>query len=89
VLAIGDAIEVTNELRRAGAAHDKPFAISERVYREAGLSPVGQDQVALRFSGSDEQIAAFLSDVAPVPSPSWTLHGEQSRRAALRRLWNG
>jgi adenylate cyclase len=89
VLAIGDAIEVTNELRRAGAAHDKPFAISERVYREAGLSPVGQDQVALGFSGSDEQIAAFLSDVAPVPSPSWTLHGEQSRRAALRRLWNG
>jgi adenylate cyclase len=89
VLAIGDAIEVTNELRRAGAAHDKPFAISERVYREAGLSPVGQDQVALRVSGSDDQIAAFLSDVAPVPSPSWTLHGEQSRRAALRRLWNG
>jgi len=89
VLAVGDAIDVANELRRAAAAHDKPFAISERVYREAGLGPVGQDQVALRYSGSDEPIAACLSDVAPVPSPSWTLHGEQSRRAALRRFWTG
>jgi adenylate cyclase len=89
VLAIGDAIDVVNELRRAAAAHDKPFAISERVYTEAGLGPAGQDHVTLRYPGSDHPVAAYLSDVAPLPSPSWTLHGKQSRRAALRRFWAG
>jgi hypothetical protein len=30
-----------------------------------------------------------LSDMAPIPSAAWTLHGEIGRAAMLRRLWAG
>jgi len=89
MLAIGEVIEEADELRKAAALHDKPFVISERVYRDADLAPVAADKVMLRPPGSKAAIAVFLSKSAPVPSPSWTLHGEQSRRATLRRLWSG
>ena len=88
VLAIGDAIDVTNELRKAAAENDKPFAISDRVYADAGLSPVrGQSHDPggrLRCP-----VTVFLSDAAPISSPTWTLHGEVGRRTMLRRLWAG
>lgn len=88
VMAIGEAIEGANELRKAAAEYDKSYAISERVYVHADLSPVS-DKVMLRPSALDEPIAVLLSESAPVPSPSWTLHGEQGRGATLRRLWAG
>jgi adenylate cyclase len=89
VLAIGDAIDVTNELRKVAVAHDKPFAISDRVYADAGLSPVAGDKVTVQAPSSDAPVTVFLSESAPIPSPTWTLHGEVGRRTMLRRLWAG
>jgi adenylate cyclase len=89
VLAIGEAIDAANELRRLAAAQDAAFAISERVFAEAGLNPTTERRATLRVAGADTDIAVLLSDTAPVPSPSWTLHGQQTRRTALRRLWSG
>jgi adenylate cyclase len=83
LMAVGEAVNGANELRATAVARDKAFAISEKVYAEAGLAPVG-DSMTLADGGE-----AFLSEEAPVPSPTWTLHGELGRRAMLRRLWAG
>lgn len=85
VMAIGEAVDVANELRKAAAAHGKRFVISEAVYAAADLQPVPQDKIVLQSPGSDEPIAASLSDSAPALPPSSRLAGE--RRAALQRLW--
>jgi adenylate cyclase len=89
VLAIGEAIDAANELRRLAAARDAAFAISERVFADAGLQPTTERRATLRVAGADADIAVLLSNSAPVPSPSWTLHGQETRRTALRRLWSG
>jgi adenylate cyclase len=89
VMAVGEAIDAANDLRKAAAEHDKPFAISEPVHAAAGLDPVVQDTATIRLAGFDAFITAYLSDAAPVPSPSWTLHGKQGRGAKLRRLLAG
>ena len=86
LMAIGEAVDVANELRKAAAERDKAFAISEKVYADAGLAPVHQDSITI---GPAPGITAYLSDAAPIPSPTWTLHGELGRRAMLRRLWAG
>jgi adenylate cyclase len=86
LLAVGEAIDGANDLRRAATDRDKAFAVSEKVYADAGLVPVHQDKIAI---GTDAGITVFLSDTAPIPSPAWTLHGEIGRRAILRRLWAG
>lgn len=86
LMAIGEAVDVASELRKAAAKRDKAFAISERVYADAGLVPAHQDSIMV---GAGAGITVYLSDAAPIPSPSWTLHGELGRRAMLRRLWAG
>ena len=86
LMAIGEAVDVANDLRKAAAERDKAFAISEKVYAYAGLAPVHQDSITI---GPAPGITAYLSDAAPIPSPRWTLHGELGRRAMLRRLWAG
>ena len=88
VVAIGGAIDAANALRKAAAENDMPFAISEAVYRDAGLTVPAGEKLMIQAPGSDA-FAAFLSDAAPVPSPTWTLHGEIGRRTVLRRLWTG
>jgi adenylate cyclase len=85
VMAIGEAVDAANELRKAAAAHGKPFAISEAVYAAADLQPTAHDQIVLQSPSSDEPIAASLSASAPALPPSSRLTGE--RRAALQRLW--
>jgi adenylate cyclase len=89
LMAIGEAIDGANDLRKAAAERDKAFAISDKVYADAGLDPPIQDRVALKPGGPGAPATAYLSDKAPLPSPSWTLHGEVGRRAMLRRLWAG
>jgi adenylate cyclase len=89
LVAMGDAVDVANQLRKTAAEHDKAFAISEKVFDEAGLTPAAQDAISLRLEGSADAIAVYLSDAAPVPLPTWTMHGELGRRAMLRRLWAG
>src|SRR3954463_4758478 len=86
LMAIGEAIDVANELRKAAAERGKVFAISEAVEAEASLSPVTDDKITV---GSEPATTVFLSDAAPIASPTWTLHGEIGRRAMLRRLWAG
>ena len=86
LMAIGEAVDVANDLRKAAAERDKAFAISEKVYADAGLAPVHQDSITI---GPAPGITAYLSDAAPISSPHWTLHGELGRRAMLRRLWAG
>jgi adenylate cyclase len=88
-LATGTAMDVANELRAAAARSDKAFAVSEQVYRDAGLSPPGEGKIILRPAGSDQPVAVYLLEHAPVPSPTWTLHGEVGRGAILKRLWAG
>ena len=89
MVAIGSAIDEVNELRKAAAEQDKPFAISERVYRDAELSPPTSDKISIEWAGSDAATVAYVSQSAPLPSPTWTLHGEMGRGATLRRLWAG
>jgi hypothetical protein len=84
MMAIGEAVDVANELRKAAAAHRKPFAISEAVYAAAGLEPAAQDKVVLRPARS-APIAASLTASAPA-LPESPRPGVE-RRAALQRLW--
>ena len=89
-LATGTAMDVADELRSAAARSDKPFAISEQVYRDAELIPPGEGKIMLRPAGSDQpEVAAYLLEDAPVPSPTWTMHGELGRGTVLKRLWAG
>lgn len=85
-MAVGEAMTVAHELRKAAAERGAVFAISEKVYAEAGLAPVHQGSITV---GPAPGIKAYLSDSAPIPSPAWTLHGELGRGAMLRRLWAG
>ena len=86
LMAVGEAIDGAQELRKAAAARDKAFAISEKVYADADLVPVHQDSITI---GPGAGISVYLSDASPVASPEWTLHGELGRRTTLRRLWAG
>lgn len=86
LMAMGEAVDVANELRKAAAKAGKTFAISEKVFADAGLVPVHDDSIT---TASAAGIKAYLSDAAPVPSSTWTLHGEIGRTATLRRLWAG
>ncbi|MEA3026642.1 MAG: adenylate cyclase [Alphaproteobacteria bacterium] len=86
LMAVGEAVDVANDLRKAAVEHEKAFAISEAVYAEAGLVPVHANSVMV---GAGPGIKVFLSDAAPIPSPTWTLHGELGRVAMLRRMWAG
>jgi len=86
LMAIGEAIDVANDLRKAAAERGKTFAISEVVYAEAALNPATEDKITV---GSAPATTVFLSDAAPIALPTWTLHGEIGRRAMLRRLWAG
>jgi adenylate cyclase len=88
VMAVGEATDVANALRKAASAHGKAFAISEQVYEAAGLDPPSQDKVVVHSNGSESSITAFLSVSAPALPP-----GMQPRMrkppAALQRLWSG
>jgi class 3 adenylate cyclase len=89
-LAIGAAPDVAKQLLAAAAAHDVPFAISERVHSEAGLVPAFSARIEIAPTDAGSPIVvAFLAKAAPVPLRTWTIHGEQTRRSTLRRLWSG
>jgi adenylate cyclase len=89
-LATGSAMDVANELRAAAARSGKAFAISEQVYQDAELVPSGEGKIMLQPAGSDQPaVAAYLLEDAPVPSPTWTVHGELGRSTVLKRLWAG
>ena len=45
VMAVGEAVDVANELRKAAAAQGKQFAISEQAYTAAGLELPPEDRI--------------------------------------------
>jgi adenylate cyclase len=88
VIAIGEAVDVANELRKTAAAQGKPFAISEAVYAAADLDLPEQDRVTVQMPGS-APVLATLAATCPQLPPSWKPLGVPTRRAALQRLWSG
>lgn len=88
LIAVGEAVDGVNELRRAAAGSNRCFAISDVVFAQAGLAAPQQHSLLLPVAGS-KTVTAYLSDAAPAPSPTWTLHGEVGRRTMLRRLLAG
>jgi adenylate cyclase len=59
VMAIGEAVDVANELRKAAVAHDLPFAISEQVYEAAGIVPSCEQNITV--PGRDISIPVCLA----------------------------
>jgi adenylate cyclase len=86
-IAVGEAVDVINELRKAAAARGKSFAISDAVTLAAGVESAAGDKIPIAAHGAGGQIAAWLSDAAPIVPSSRTRLAE--RRDALRRLWSG
>jgi class 3 adenylate cyclase len=90
LMAIGDAVDVADNIRAVAERQDKSFAISEAVYAAAGLAPVFEEKVELPSPGDEGLIAVLLSDEPPVPNPAWLAADERIRRArSLQRLWKG
>src|SRR5271165_107771 len=69
MVALGEAVDVANELRKAAAAHKSAFAISEPVTSAAEVEPAAGDKVTIRLPGSGAPIVAFLSASPPVLPP--------------------
>lgn len=88
VMAIGEAVDVANELRRTAAAQGRQFAISETIYSAVNLDLPPQDRITLHVPGLPP-VAASVSAAAPVLPESWKPIGTPSRVAALQRLWSG
>jgi adenylate cyclase len=86
VMAIGEAVEMANELRKAAAARGGSFAISEPVTTAAGVDPAAGEKVTLQSPGAAHAVAATLSASAPSTPPS---RAGLVERAALPRLWGG
>jgi adenylate cyclase len=89
VMAIGEALDVVNELRKTAAAQGKHFAISEATYTAAGLEFPPEEQATLQVSGLGTPVLASLSASAPDLPAAWKPIGAPSRVAALQRLWSG
>jgi adenylate cyclase len=90
LMAIGEAVDVADNIRAVAERQDKSFAISEGVYAAAGLVPVFEEKVELPSPGDEGLITVLLSDEPPVPNPAWLAADERIRRArSLQRLWKG
>ncbi len=84
VIAIGEAVDAANELRKAAAARGAAFAISQAVYAAAGVEPPPAETIMVAAPTAAAAIPAVLSASAPVlPAPA-ALGREP--RAALQRL---
>jgi adenylate cyclase len=87
LMAVGEAMDLANELRKTTAAQGRAFAISEPVTTAAGVDPAAGDKITLRSHSAGVAIVAYLSTSPPVLPVSRTRLAEQ--RAALQRLWSG
>ena len=64
-IAVGEAVDVANELRKLAAAHDKLFAISEPVTTAAGVDMSPGEKLVFR-SHAGAAIGACLSSSPPL-----------------------
>jgi adenylate cyclase len=85
MMAVGEAVDAANELRKAAVAHHRPFAISESVTSAAGVEPANGEQVTIRLPRSAEPIAAWVSQSPPALPPSRP--GLAERRLAFQDFW--
>ena len=83
VIAIGEAVDATNALRKAAAAHGAAFAISQAVYAAADLDPPPGEEIMVALPTSTAAIPVVLSAAAPALPAAPGL----APRAALQRLW--
>jgi adenylate cyclase len=92
VIAIGEAIEATNDLRRAvarSAARGTPFTISEAVYTTAGLTPKMANKFLVPVPSLEHPLTVVQSTSVPVLPAHARAYRRRARVAALRRLWSG
>jgi adenylate cyclase len=86
MIAIGEAIDVANEMRKAAAARDVRFAISEQVYAAAGLAPAFQEKITVAAPGRGAPVGVCLSISAPpLPQPA-RIAAHSAMPRFLRRL---
>jgi adenylate cyclase len=74
MMAIGEAIDVANELRKATAALGASFAISEPVYTAAGIVPNCEKKIAVTSPGREMSITVCLTASAAALVPAAPLH---------------
>jgi class 3 adenylate cyclase len=92
VIVIGEAIEATNDLRRAvarSAARGAPFTISEAVYTTAGLTPKMANKILVQVPSLEHPMTVVQSTSVPVLPAHARAHRRRARVSALRRLWSG
>jgi adenylate cyclase len=92
VIAVGEAIEITNDLHRATAqlgADARPFTISETVYAAAGISAGSGDEVLREMPASPVPLTVYRLASVPVLAAHVRAHRRRTRVSALRRLWSG
>jgi adenylate cyclase len=84
-MAVGEAVDVANELRKLAAAYKKSFAVSEPVTAAAGVDMAPGDKLVVSLQAG-ASIAAALSASPPVVLPPARTRLSE-HHAALRRLW--
>jgi adenylate cyclase len=92
VIAIGEAVEATNDLRNAVAQSvpgGTPFTISEAVYTAAGVTPKIADKILLQVAALEGPLTVFQSTSVAVLPTHARAHRRRTRVSALRRLWSG
>jgi adenylate cyclase len=86
VVAIGQAVEVANEVRKAAAARDVPFAISEPVYAAAGVAPNSEKKLTVPCPGGDAPVAVYLSASTAGLVPAALVSARSPMPEFLRKL---
>ena len=92
VIAIGEAVDTTNDLSKAVAQladRGKPLTVSEAVYTMAGVAPDTADKIVLHVPALRASLTVFQSVSVPVPAAHARAHRRRARVWALRRLWSG
>jgi hypothetical protein len=87
LVAVGEAMDIAKQLRKAVIAHGKRFGVSEPVAQAAGVTMAGGDNIVLQPSRATSSVTATISDEAPVLPAAQRQLAE--RAASLRRLWSG
>jgi len=86
MMAIGEAVDVANELRKAAIAHGVLFAISEPVYTAAGLVPNCEKRITVPSPGRELPIAVCLSASAVALVPAALIASRSPMPKFLRKL---
>ena len=89
IMAIGDAIDQLNEIRRAIFAHGQRFAISQPVYAMVGIEPVSAEEIRVPLPSSTDSVVVLLSAAPPESQQNVQRSGSERVRSALQRIWSG